>query len=131
MKSTAIILLAFSGLIHIYIFLMESIWWGTPKVNKAFGVSAADAITLKGFAFNQGYYNLFLAIEIFLGIALWLSASPTIGAALAGFAAASMVCAALILIYSSPQLLRAAAIQGAAPLLALIILCYLTKVQAL
>jgi putative membrane protein len=122
MKISATILLSLSGLIHIYIFLMESVWWGTPKINKAFNVSPEDALTLKAFAFNQGYYNLFLAIQILVGIFLWFGPGPKVGPALCAFSAASMLGAATVLLISAPHLTRAAFIQGAAPLVALILL---------
>ena len=122
MKITATIFLGLASIIHIYIFLMESIWWGTNKINKAFNVSPEDALVLKGFAFNQGYYNLFLAMEILLGLFLWFGPGPKVGAALCAFSAASMLGAATVLILSAPHLKRAAFIQGAAPFIALILL---------
>ena len=38
---------AIAGVIHIYIFIMESVLWGTPKVNQAFGMSPEKAAANK------------------------------------------------------------------------------------
>jgi putative membrane protein len=74
-------------------------------------------------AFNQGFYNLFLTIGVKLGLLfLWAWGQPVVGLALLFFAAGSMVAAALVLILSSPKLARAAAIQGLAPLVGIILL---------
>jgi putative membrane protein len=72
---------------------------------------------MKLLAFNQGFYNLFLAIEIALGIALMNGAHRAVGATLVIAGAASMVAASLVLLCSSPQKAAAAAKQGLFPLL--------------
>jgi len=108
-----------AAVIHVMIFVMESVLWSRPATWRRFGLrSQDDADTTKSMAFNQGFYNLFLAIAAALGIVLigspdWAQA----GAALAIFACASMLLAAVVLVSSSPKLLRAALIQGLAPLL--------------
>ena len=49
---------------------MESLTWRKPATWKRFGVaSQEDAETQALFAFNQGFYNLFLAIIAAVGIA--------------------------------------------------------------
>jgi putative membrane protein len=71
-------------------------------------------------AFNQGFYNLFLALGVGLGLVLHLTgtAAPA-GIALVLFALASMLLAALVLLASNPRMVRPALIQGAAPALAI------------
>jgi putative membrane protein len=68
-------------------------------------------------AYNQGYYNAFLALGAIAGIVLIASGLVQAGIAVAIFAALSMVLAAIVLITSSPKLARAAALQGGAPLI--------------
>ncbi len=52
-----------AALLHVYIFIMESITWTQPATWKRFGVtSQADADTTRPLAYNQGFYNLFLAV---------------------------------------------------------------------
>lgn len=116
-----------AALIHIYIFLMESIWWGKPKTNRAFGVTDLQAEQNRLFAFNQGYYNLFLAIAGLLGVVFIYLDQPIVGSTLMMYSCFSMFGAALVLFYSSKKsLIRPALIQGVPPLLGLI--CWWFKI---
>ena len=112
------VFLFIAAAVHVMIFFFESILWSKPPTWKRFGVKTQeDAETVKSMAFNQGFYNLFLAIGIGVGLVLLGTGNTAAGIAIAMFAALSMVAAALVLIISSPKLARAAAIQGTAPLL--------------
>jgi putative membrane protein len=109
------------AVIHILIFTLEAMIWGTPYANKAFGVTKEQAEELRLFAFNQGFYNLFLTLEVFVGLGLYrFSPYPEAGMGLMIFGATSMLMASLILFISSPKLLRAVVIQGGVPLLGLL-----------
>ncbi len=46
--------------LHVYFFVLESVLWGRPRINKVFGVSPEQAASAAVFAKNQGVYNLFL-----------------------------------------------------------------------
>ena len=71
-----------AAVIHVYIFLMESVLWSRPDVWPRFGVgSQGEADILRPMAFNQGFYNLFLAIMIVVGIVLALMANGATEAA--------------------------------------------------
>ena len=119
----AVVLLGLAAVIHVYIFVLESLLWTRPSTRRTFGVrSVEEAESLKSMAFNQGFYNLFLAVGIVVGIVLLAVGLTPAGAALLFLAAGSMVAAALVLVLSSPKLARAAAIQGALPLLGIILL---------
>ena len=115
---------ALAALIHVYIFVLESVQWSKESTRRIFGVrSEADADLMKPLAFNQGFYNLFLAIGVIVGVVLLVAG----GAAQAGFAVAifgllSMVLAAAVLLASNPKLARSAAIQGVAPLAGVVLL---------
>jgi putative membrane protein len=113
-----------AALIHVVIFVLESVLWGRPAVWQRFGVASdAQAQTIRPMAFNQGFYNLFLAGGGFIGVIL--IASPGLGqagAALCLFAVLSMLLAAVVLITSNPKLARAAFVQGTLPLFATIFL---------
>lgn len=113
-----------AAILHVLIFGMESLWFMRPKVHKRFGAAtAADAKTIRLFAFNQGFYNLFLAVGIFVGIALIHSAdSVIIGQTLVLFSCACMLGASVVLAASTGRpMWRAAAIQGLFPLLAWVV----------
>jgi putative membrane protein len=113
-----------AAVIHLFIFFLESIVWSKPSTWKRFGLKTqAEADIVKPMAFNQGFYNVFLAVGagaglVMLGSENWVQG----GLAISIFACASMVLAAVVLITSSPKLWRAAVIQGAAPLLGIVLL---------
>jgi len=115
----ATVFAALAALLHVYIFVMESVQWTQPKVWKRFGVAdqAAAEIT-KPMAYNQGFYNLFLAIGVVIGIVLFYAGG---GIALVLFALGSMVGAALVLVTTGLKYVRPALIQGTLPLIAFVL----------
>jgi putative membrane protein len=120
---TGLVLAALGALVHIYIFYLESIAWRSRRARATFGIASDDeARVTQPLAFNQGFYNLFLAIEIALGIVLIATGTTAVGATLVFVGAGSMVAAALVLVISNPKMASAAAKQGALPLLGVIAL---------
>lgn len=113
-----------AAVIHLAIFALESVLWSRPSTWKLFGVrDQRDAEVLRPMAYNQGFYNVFLAIGAGLGLVLLGTGFTRDGGiAIAMFALGSMVLAAVVLVTSNPKLLRAALFQGTAPLLGLIFL---------
>ena len=117
------VFVGFAALVHLYIFYFESIAWSKPKTWKTFGItSQGDADTIKPMAYNQGYYNAFLAVGVIVGLVLLTTNLVQAGYALIFFAAGSMVLAATVLITSNRRLARAAVLQGAAPLIGVVLL---------
>ncbi|MFJ7622936.1 DUF1304 domain-containing protein [Rhodococcus sp. KBW08] len=116
----------FAGLaaaVHVYIFVLESILWTAPKTRATFGVkSEEEAITTQPLAFNQGFYNLFLAIVSAVGIVIAATGSASVGIALVLAGTGSMVAAGLVLILSSPDKARAAVVQMLFPAIAVVLL---------
>jgi putative membrane protein len=113
-----------AALIHVYIFVLESIRWTQEPTRRIFGVrSVEDAELMKPLAFNQGFYNLFLALGVLTGLVLlWTGGAPQAGYGVAIFGLLSMVLAAVVLVASNPKQLRSALIQGAAPLIGVVLL---------
>ena len=114
---------AFAGvapLFHLLAFVLETLVFRQPKVHRLFRVGAADVPAVRIWAFNQGFYNLFLALGAFAGLVVVWTGSDPAGRALVVFACASMVAAALVLIATNARMARAAAVQGVAPLVALV-----------
>jgi len=118
------ILVGLAALIHIYIFYLESIAWSKPKTWKTFGMrSQEDADIVRPMAYNQGYYNGFLALGVIVGLVLmYTPGTAQAGFGITLFAALSMVLAATVLITSNPKLARAAVLQGGAPLIGIVLL---------
>jgi putative membrane protein len=110
-----------AGVIHVVIFCMESLWWTTPKVRERFRQLPEQAQATKLFAFNQGFYNLFLGLGVFAGLTLVLAGHPVSGLTLVTWSCLSMLGAAIVLAASAPQMQRGALIQGTAPLLFLLL----------
>jgi putative membrane protein len=126
----ATVFAALAALLHVYIFVMESVQWTQPKVWKRFGVAdqtAAD--TTKPMAYNQGFYNLFLAIGVVIGLVLIFAGSDAApvraaGLALVLFSLGSMVAAALVLLTTGMKYLRPALIQGTLPLIGFVLFLF-------
>lgn len=119
---TALVLATLAALLHVYIFFMESLWWTTEKVRATFGSTPEGAEATKEMAFNQGFYNLFLAITTVAGVIFHIAGQATIGSTLIFTGVGSMLLAALVLIISSPSKASAAIKQGVFPLFAVIAL---------
>jgi putative membrane protein len=118
----AIVATIVAALFHLVTFVMESVPWTRPAVWRRFGLrSQADADTIKLMAFNQGFYNLFLALGAVAGVVAVGLGHRTVGVTLMAFATACMLGAGLVLAATGGRpLLRAAALQAGPPLVALI-----------
>ncbi len=121
MLIVGLVLAAAAAAFHVFIFALESLRWTEPETRRIFGVATeADAITMKQLAFNQGFYNLFLALTVLLGVGLVIVGSPTVGLTLVFAGTGMMLAAALVLVLSDRTKVRAAAMQGTLPLLAIV-----------
>lgn len=109
-----------AALLHVYIFWLEAFAWTSPRGRATFGTSAQEAAATRELAYNQGFYNLFLAIVTVVGIGFWAAGSQAVGQALVLAGCGSMLAAALVLGLSSPSKAKAALSQGAFPALAVI-----------
>ena len=115
----ALVAAVIAALVHVWFFLMESVWFMRPAVWRRFGLtSEGDAAVVRSFAFNQGFYNLFLAIGVLAGIALVAARDPVAGGALILFACGSMIAAGVVLYLHDTRFRRAAALQVVPPLIA-------------
>lgn len=124
MVIAGMVLAGLAALVHLYIFYMESLAWTSKRVRATFGTSEAEALATKELAFNQGFYNLFLAVAVFAGIVLFAVGQTAVGATLVFVGAGSMVAAATVLLASNAKLVRAALVQGLLPLLGVIALAF-------
>jgi putative membrane protein len=126
----ATVFAALAALLHVYIFVMESVQWSQPRIWRRFGVpDQLTADSTKPMAYNQGFYNLFLAIGAMLGIVLFWAAGGEAPGDVAGrtlvlFTLGSMFAAALVLLTTGMKYLRAALIQGTLPLIGFLLLLF-------
>ncbi|WP_374021871.1 DUF1304 domain-containing protein [Mycobacterium sp. HNNTM2301] len=122
MITAALVFAGLAALLHVYIFVMESLTWTSPRTRATFGTTAEEAETTKLLAFNQGFYNLFLAVVTALGIASIILRHNAVGAALIFAGVGSMAAAAVVLLLSAPEKARAAVTQGVFPVIAIVLL---------
>jgi putative membrane protein len=121
MHPIAVVAAVIAALIHVWFFTLESLWFMRPTVWRRFAVaSEAEAGVVRSFAYNQGFYNLFLAVGVAIGLALAYSGDADAGRAVTLFACGSMIAAGLVLVLHNPSFLRAAAVQVVPPLVAVL-----------
>jgi putative membrane protein len=118
--TTGLVLAALAALVHVYIFTLESLTWTSARTRATFGTTPEQAEATRELAFNQGFYNLFLAVVAAVGVVVVATGSTGVGAALVLAGTGSMLLAALVLVLSSPAKARAAAVQGVLPLLTVV-----------
>lgn len=112
---------ALAALVHVYIFVLESLRWTAPATRRTFGTSEEDANATKEMAFNQGFYNLFLAVMAAVGIIAAAAGHHGVGVALILAGCGSMLAAGLVLLISSPSKAKSALTQLAFPLVAVVL----------
>jgi putative membrane protein len=114
-----------AAVIHVAIFAMESLLFTRPAVRGRFHVGEADVAAARPWAFNQGFYNLFLAVGTIVGLVLLhTDGTAQAGRALVALSCASMLGAALVLIGTDRRMARGALVQGVLPLVALLLLIF-------
>jgi len=122
MIAFALVIAGLAALVHVYIFWLEAFAWATPRGLATFGMTGEQARATKELAFNQGFYNLFLAVVTVAGIVTTAVGHSGVGAALLIAGCGSMVAAGLVLLISSPSKARAAMVQLVTPAFALLLL---------
>jgi putative membrane protein len=119
----ATVVVTLAAALHVAIFFMESVAWGRPSVWKRFGVASQEAAdTVKPMAYNQGFYNLFLAIGAVVGLILYGVGLHPVGLALILFTTACMVAASIVLLTTGRGYWRASITQGTLPLIGFILM---------
>ncbi|WP_380158913.1 DUF1304 domain-containing protein [Kineococcus sp. R86509] len=111
MLIAALTVTGIAALVHVYVFVLESLLWTTPRARAIFGLDEQTARTTAPMAFNQGFYNLFLAVEIVAGIVVHATGRHTVGAVLVLVGTLSMVGAGIVLLASDRSKVRPALIQ--------------------
>ena len=121
MPTLAVLAAAIAAGVHVWFFALESLLFERPTVFRRFGVrSAEDAAIVRPMAFNQGFYNLFLAVGIAGGLLLIAAGQETTGRAIVLFACACMVGAGIVLLATNRRFLAAVALQAGPPLVAIV-----------
>lgn len=121
MNPIALVAAGVAAGIHVFFFVLESIRFRQPATWRRFNIeSQRDADLMGPMAFNQGFYNLFLAVGAFAGIAAIVLGRAEIGRTLVFFTCGSMALAGLVLVVTDRRLAGSALIQSTAPAIAII-----------
>lgn len=102
-----------AAIIHIGFFIMESF------ILQKKAEFSKDA---KLWAFNQGFYNLFLAVGMIIGLYYVRQLEIRMAGMMVSFSGLSMIVAGLVLAFSSPKLRKWSLIQIVPPLIGFIFL---------
>ena len=116
------VLAAVAALVHVYIFFLESVAWRGARARGIFGTTEEEARITAPLALNQGFYNLFLTIDVIVGILLVAAGMTGAGVTALLIGTGSMVAAALVLLISDRTKARAALVQGLIPVVAVVLL---------
>jgi putative membrane protein len=122
MVYAGLIFAGLAALLHVYIWVMESLTWTSARTRATFGITEDEALATKELAFNQGFYNLFLAIITVTGLVIGGTGRYGVGLALIFAGTGSMLAAAAVLLASSPDKARAAITQGILPVIAIVLM---------
>jgi putative membrane protein len=115
------VLAVLAAAIDVWFFVLESLLFARPGVAARFGLTTPEQVAaVRPMAFNQGFYNLFLAVGIAAGVAQIAAGAEVAGRSIVLFACLCMVWAGIVLLVTSPRLARAALLQLAPPLLAIV-----------
>jgi putative membrane protein len=122
MPVLAVLAALVAAAIHVWFFVLESLTFSRPTVWGRFGLRSAEAAeAVRPMAFNQGFYNLFLAAGVVGGLLLIAVANDqAAGRAIVLFACACMAGAGVVLGSTNRRLASAAAIQAVPPLIAIV-----------
>jgi putative membrane protein len=109
-----------AALFHVAAFVMESLLFDRPAVQRILLGRAEPAPGVRLWAFNQGFYNLFLAAGPIAGLIAAGMGHESVGRALVVYSCAFMAGCGVVLFISNPKLWRGMVGQSTPPLIALI-----------
>jgi putative membrane protein len=107
-------------LFHVVAFVLESFLFGRPDVQRFMLGRPEPAPGVRLWAFNQGFYNLFLAAGPAAGLIAYHAGNVDVGRALVIYGCAFMAACGVVLFISNRKLWRSMIGQSGPPLIALI-----------
>lgn len=107
-------------LFHVAAFVMESVLFERPAVQRILLGRPEPAPGVRLWAFNQGFYNLFLAAGPAAGLIAGYTGHDSVGRALVIYGCAFMAACGVVLFVSDRRLWRGMLGQSGPPLIALI-----------
>lgn len=87
--------------VHILVFVGESLLFQHPRVHQGvFSVPTADVPPVRLWAFNVGFYNLFLGCGMIAGVITWAAGNEAVGRALVLYTCLFVFLAGIVLFVS-------------------------------
>ena len=120
MATIAQVFAIIAGLFHVAAFVMESLLFHRPDVQKFMLGRTEPAPGVRLWAFNQGFYNLFVAAGAIIGAIVWTTGYETVGRTLVIYTCAFMTLAGVVLYVSDRRLWRGMLGQSVPPLIGLV-----------
>ncbi len=104
--------------VHLLAFVWETLLFRRPSIHEdLFRIPSGDVAAVRMWAFNVGFYNLFLGAGALMGVALWRAGEDTVGRALVLYTCSFMFLAGIALFVSDRLAMsrpRGAGLGGAA-----------------
>ncbi len=113
-----------AALIHVGFFVFESILLQRPSAQSQLKLSESEFAKVKPWMFHQGFYNLFLAVGVFFGLALIFKKQVVAAGALTGFCGLCMTMAGLLLFIQQPNFRKWALLQFIPPVIGFFFLSF-------
>lgn len=113
-----------AAIIHIFFFILESVLFQKSNGYKYFKMKKEDHAAVKPWAFNQGFYNLFLAVGMLIGLYYVTQLEIRMAGMMVSFCGLSMVIAGIVLFLTDRKMRRGALIQAVPPLLGFFFLAF-------
>jgi putative membrane protein len=113
-----------AALVHIGFFVIESFLYQKADGYKYFKVTPEQHLATKVWAKNQGYYNLFLALGVLLGLYFIFKKQVMIAGVVTSYCGLFMIGAGVALWLTEPRMRRGALLQIVPPLLGFIFLFF-------
>lgn len=111
-----------AGVVHFFFFILESFLMQKAGAHRRLKISEEAHQAIKPWAFNQGFYNLFFAVGIFIGLYLVTQKMVMLAGLLTSFCGLSMLLAGIVLWFSAPPMRKWAYVQILPPLLGFLFL---------
>jgi putative membrane protein len=109
-----------AGIAHVAFFVMESLLFERPAVQRVITGRTGASADARLWAFNQGFYNLFLAAGAVVGAVVWVAGADVVGRTLVMFTCAVMTLAGVVLLIADRRLWRGTLVQSVPPLVGLL-----------
>ncbi len=113
-----------AALVHILFFILESVLFQKPGGYKYFKIKPEHHDVVKPWAFNQGFYNLFLAVGMLVGLYYVNQLEIRLAGLMVSFCGLSMITAGLVLFMTDKKMRRGALIQILPPLIGFFFLAF-------